>query len=253
MDKMEKKRSILKSDFVNLQNTITDQAKGIAVPCLQKEVLSEETLITLPEIDRGVIKNNNVFDCLMGRRSRRKLSKGNMSLFELSYLLFLTQGVQRKFKKGEDYQVTIRTVPSAGARHPLETYILSNRIKGLAKGIYRYQPLDHQLVRLNQLTLSEERLTEAVKGQQFIAEANAVFVWSAIPYKTEWRYGSEASKLILLDVGHVCQNLYIATESLGLGTCGIAAYDQDKIDNLLSLDGIEEMVVYLAPVGVSNA
>jgi SagB-type dehydrogenase family enzyme len=54
---------------------------------------------------------------------------------------------------------------------------------------------------------------------------------------------------LLLDAGHVCQNLYLAVEALGLGTCAIGAYDQAAMDTLLELDGEDEYVIYLAPVG----
>jgi len=65
----------------------------------------------------------------------------------------------------------------------------------------------------------------------------------------EWRYGLAAHKLIALDAGHVCQNLYLACEALGAGACAIAAYDQEAVDRLLGVDGREEFVVYLAPAG----
>ncbi len=47
----------------------------------------------------------------------------------------------------------------------------------------------------------------------------------------------------------MCQNLYLACESIGCGTCAIAAYQQEMLDRFLGLDGEEELVVYLAPVG----
>ena len=76
-----------------------------------------------------------------------------------------------------------------------------------------------------------------------------VFIWSCVPYRGEWRYTTKAHKVMLLDAGHVCQNLYLASESIGCGTCGIGAYDQSSVDDFLGLDGSDEFVVYLAPVG----
>jgi nitroreductase len=55
--------------------------------------------------------------------------------------------------------------------------------------------------------------------------------------------------VIALDAGHVCQNLYLACEAIGAGTCAIAAYNQDLADELLGVDGDEEFTVYIAPVG----
>ena len=94
-----------------------------------------------------------------------------------------------------------------------------------------------------------EKITEAAFHQDWIANAAVVFVWTTIPYRMEWRYDLAAHRVILLDAGHVCQNLYLACEAIGAATCAIAAYDQDLIDWLLGLDGKDEFVIYMAPVG----
>ena len=65
----------------------------------------------------------------------------------------------------------------------------------------------------------------------------------------EWRYGLSAHRVILIDAGHVCQNLYLASQAMGAGTCAVGAYDQDLIDKLLGLDGNNEFVIYAAAVG----
>ena len=94
-----------------------------------------------------------------------------------------------------------------------------------------------------------QKLTEATLGQAFVGRAAVVFIWTTIPYRMEWRYGLAAHKVIALDAGHVCQNLYLACEAVGSGTCAIAAYDQEAMDRLVDVDGREEFTVYLAPVG----
>jgi len=76
-----------------------------------------------------------------------------------------------------------------------------------------------------------------------------VFIWTTIPYRMEWRYSVVSHKIIALDAGHVCQNLYLACESIGCGTCAIGAYDQEKMDRFLGVDGEEEFAIYAAPVG----
>lgn len=242
-------RKAAKTRFNELKEVITDQMKGVSSPPLQKPFPEEGKLIDLPKISEQAVRNNSVTSCLESRRSRRKYTEEPLDLEQLAYLLWFTQGVQRIFKRGEDYSVALRTVPSAGARHPFETYVIANRIEGLEKGVYRYLGIEHKLIREAGLDCTEQKIEEATLGQAFVAQAPLVLAWSAIPYRTEWRYNGEAAKLILLDAGHVCQNLYIACEALGLGTCGIAAYDQEKIDTALQLDGSEEFVVYLAPVG----
>jgi len=76
-----------------------------------------------------------------------------------------------------------------------------------------------------------------------------VFIWTTIAYRMKWRYGLAAHKVIALDAGHVCQNLYLACEAIGAGTCAVAAYHQQLMDRLVRVDDQEEFVIYLAPVG----
>ena len=97
--------------------------------------------------------------------------------------------------------------------------------------------------------LLSDKISRACLGQSFIGESAVVFVWAAIPYRTEWRYSVIAYKDILIEAGHICQNLYLACEAIGAGICAIAAYDQKAMDSLIGVDGIDEFTVYLAPVG----
>jgi SagB-type dehydrogenase family enzyme len=132
---------------------------------------------------------------------------------------------------------------------PSETYLAVNNVTGLEPGIYRYSALNHSLVFHRKVDGLGIKLTEASVGQSFVGKAPVVFIWSCKPYLGEWRYMGESHKVMLLDAGHVCQNLYLSAEALGLGTVGIGTYSQKLIDKLLQLDGEEEFVVYFAPVG----
>ncbi len=122
-------------------------------------------------------------------------------------------------------------------------------MEGLDAGIYRYLPIEHALVLERKDEDLVEKLPPATLGQTFIAAAPIIFVWTVIPYRTEWRYTTAAHRVILMDVGHLCQNLYLACEAVGCGTCAIAAYHQDLMDQLLEVDGTDEFTIYLAPVG----
>jgi nitroreductase len=75
------------------------------------------------------------------------------------------------------------------------------------------------------------------------------FFWSCIPYRSEWRYLHEAHRVMLLDAGHLCQNLYLAVEAISCGCVAIGAYDQSRADELIGVDGVDEFTVYLAAVG----
>jgi SagB-type dehydrogenase family enzyme len=140
-------------------------------------------------------------------------------------------------------------VPSAGCRHALETYLCVFNVQGLEQGIYRYLPVEHQLFFEFTEEHLDKKILEATYNQAFAAESAATFIWTAIPYRMEWRYDMAAHKVIAIEAGHVCQNLYLACEAIDAGVCAIAAYDQDKLDELLRVDGQDEISVYIASVG----
>lgn len=142
-----------------------------------------------------------------------------------------------------------RVVPSGGARHPFETYLIVDRVDGLDKGIYRYLPFQHRLCRVKDGLPDSERLIEAINGQRQLSRAAVTFVWAAMPYRTEWRYSIVAHKDIAIEAGHICQNLYLSCEAIDAGTCAIANYNQEVIDSIIGVDGEDEFTVYLAPVG----
>lgn len=203
-------------------------------------------MIDLPAPDRSILSKHDLYACIADRRSHRRYTDEDLTIDELAYLLWATQGVRKVTMGGRG---SLRTVPSSGARNPFETYLAIRRVDGIAPGVYRYLPLEHKLVHLFADQKLAGKLGELAMDQPFVGQGAVCFIWSAVPYREEWRYGTQAAKGILLDAGHVCQNLYLACESIGCGTCAIAAYRQEELDRFLGLDGEEELVVYLASVG----
>ncbi|WP_425449636.1 SagB/ThcOx family dehydrogenase [Dethiothermospora halolimnae] len=244
MEKYKTYRKFMKSDFE--QDIESDQQKQLPQPPLQKPYDKERVIIDLPNIENSILKKNSILRCINDRKSHRKYTDKSITLEELSYLLWTTQGV--KDVKGDNY-ATLRTVPSGGARHPFETYLAVENVQGLEKGVYRYLPLSHQLILLYKCNEIPKKITEGTLGQKFAGTAAVNFIWSCIPYRGEWRYDIVSHKVMLLDAGHMAQNLYLASESIGCGTCAIAAYDQDKMNELIKVDGEDEFVLYMSPVG----
>ena len=248
METYEKQRSFLNCDLSSMENIQTDQQKKVPQPPLEKPISNPDNLIDLPVPEVLVNPGKDLFEIINQRRSSRKYTAEAIDLEYLSFLLWCTQGVKKIFDRGGN-KVSFRTVPSAGARHTFETYLAVLHVEGLDKGIYRYCALEHKLELLHSVDDLAKKTVNACIGQEFVGNSSVVFFWTAIPYRCEWRYAFMAAKLILLDAGHVCQNLYLAAESLSLGVCGIAAYDQEKSNELLQVDGEDEMVVYIASVG----
>ena len=226
--------------------SLTDQNLGIPAPPLHKPYPPDALRIDLTKCEEAArIGGIQLGTAINNRESRRHYSTEALTLDELSFLLWATQGIRVRLDRGH----ALRTVPSAGCRHALETYLCALNVTGLTQGIYRYLPVEHQLLFISGVDRLQLRIGHALLGQSWAAQAAVLFAWAAIPYRMEWRYGIASHKVIALDAGHVCQNLYLACEAIGAGTCAIAAYDQEEMDDLLMLDGSEEFTIYLAPVG----
>ena len=249
MGRYEQQRSFLKSNFLEFKHIKTDKIKGLPKPPIVKPYTASSILIDLPKVSQDVVKSGNIYECINNRRSTRFYSQDSLSLEELSYLLWATQGITDTNKAG----LTLRTVPCSGATHTFETYLFIMRVEGINQGIYRYLPLEHKLLFMFELDEIDNKIDAITLDQPFVPnfakKAAVVFAWSTIPYRSEWKYDISAHKKILIDIGHVSQNLYLASESINSGACAIGIYDQTLIDEVLGLDGDEEFVLFLGAVG----
>lgn len=249
MGKYEQQRSFLKSNFNEFRNIKTDKMKGVSQPEGVKPYYPNSRIINLPAVNENILKKQDIYECIKDRRSTRLYSEEPISLEELSYLLWATQGITMTNKAG----MTFRTVPCSGATHSFETYLFIINVVGLEEGIYRYLPIEHKLLFMFALEDIDTKLDEITLDQPFVPhfakKAAVTFAWSTTPYRSEWKYDISAHKKILIDVGHVCQNLYLAGESVDMGVCAIGIYDQEAVDNLFKLDGEEEFIIYLAAAG----
>lgn len=226
----------------------SDQDKKLPVPAPQKEYSKNDQLVELIEPGQFQIGTITLIDVIKRRRSRRKFTKQSLTLEELSFLLWATQGIQQK-KRVFGAMGTLRTVPSGGARHPFETYLVVNNVDGLKAGLYRYIPIKNKLHYLRTESFLSKKVATACCRQKWLDNGAVIFIWTVIPYRTEWRYTLIAAKTIAQESGHICQNLYLACEAVGAGTCAVGAYYQKEMDGLIGVDGENEFVVYIAPVG----
>jgi SagB-type dehydrogenase family enzyme len=171
---------------------------------------------------------------LRHRRSIRVFADRALTEDEISQLLWAAQGITdpRGF----------RTAPSAGAMYPLELYLLT------AEGLFHYLPREHALQRLSETDLRRP-LYEAALQQEFILEAPATIVFTAVQSRTEARYGASRSpRYIHMEVGHAAQNLLLQAAALGLGAVPVGAFNDDRVQAVIGLPADHEPL-YLVPVG----
>ncbi len=197
--------------------------------------------IALPAIDR--CGDLSLYEALLRRKSLRRFLDTPISLENLSSLLWTSSGIQRR-----EMGFAFRTVPSAGALYPVESYVIAARIAVLEQGVYHYQVKTHQLEELKLGDFSEA-MARAALGQAMCAHAAAVIVFTSVFQRTVWRYRQRGYRYVYIEAGHMAQNLSLASISMGLGCCHAGALFDNEVNEILGVDGIRESVLYLSAVG----
>lgn len=172
-------------------------------------------------------------ETLARRRSIREFTTEELSLEEISQLLWAAQGITAAWGG--------RTAPSAGALYPLEVYVAT------ADGLYHYSPQGHRLTVESREDL-RVRLWEVSLRQSAVREAPAVFVIAAVYGRTAEKYGTRAERYVKLEAGHAAQNLLLQAVDLDLGAVPIGAFYDEQVQKVLSLPPDHEPI-YLIPVG----
>ena len=192
----------------------------------------------------GMLSKLTLDEVVKRRKSIRLFRPHPVTIEQLSYILWATSGIQR-VAAGYEF----RSVPSAGALYPIETYIIVNNVRGLNRGIYHYAIQKHLLEQLKEGDFGDN-IALAALGDTMCRDAAAVIIWAAIFMRTKWKYGQRAYRYIYLDAGHMGQNLALAATSLELGSCPIGAFYDDEINRILDVDGQEESAVYMSVIGI---
>lgn len=225
--------------------TVSDQKKGLPQPPIELDYAGQ-TLVDLPEPNELPAYAIDLRTAIDSRQSVRKYAPQPLTLEELSFLLWCTQGVKEVI---ETRQCTLRTVPSAGARHAFETYLLVNDVRGLHPGLYRFVATEHKLVESNLETGLVDKISLTFWNQAQVKESPVTFLWTAVAGRMTWRYGVRGYRYLFVDAGHVCQNLYLAAEAIGAGVCALGTFLDDELNDLLGIDGKEQFALYMATVG----
>src|SRR4030042_5304944 len=124
---IEKYRYFLKDDIRLVTDfTQTDQNLGVKPPPVEKPFPADGKRIALIKPGKWQnIKETGLISAIKNRKRQRKYSDVPLSNEELSFLLWATQGVRKNLGS-----TVLRNVPSAGNRHPFETYLCILNVAG---------------------------------------------------------------------------------------------------------------------------
>ena len=185
---------------------------------------------------------------IAGRVSCRAFAPTPIALDTLAAILSVGYGIENRSAAG-DLVLFDRPVPSAGGLYPLEVSLLVRGVTDLPAGVYHYVPAADGLERLRSGALPHRFLTYLFMGQQWAADAALVVVLSAVPGRTLTKYRDRGYRYLLLEAGHVMQNINLACSALGLGSVNIGGFYDDELAGLIRVDPEQEFPVYASAIG----
>jgi len=191
----------------------------------------------------------SVESALANRRSHRSFLDRALSLEQLSQILWAAYGITSPIPDNPNLRGGLRTTPSAGALFPLEIYVIIGNVDGIEPGVYRYSAAEHKILQVVYGDVRDE-LYEAALSQSMVREAPISVFYSAVFERTTDIYGERGIMYVYMEIGHSAQNVYLQVEALGLGTCAIGAFTNDRVRQILHLPDNEEPL-YLMPIGYS--
>jgi SagB-type dehydrogenase family enzyme len=193
-------------------------------------------------------ETTGVFALALSRTSCRAYALRPMTLDHLTRMVHCGYGHGGVNTWPDGTSLVARPVPSAGGLYPLELYATVQRIEGLGDGLYRYDPRWHELApQPHQLTPRE--LAPHLLAQEFVSQANAIVLIAADLGPTLARYGPRGYRYLLLEAGHVAQNLCLAATELALGSLCIGGFADRAVNALLGMDGRHQAVLYAVAFG----
>jgi SagB-type dehydrogenase family enzyme len=200
---------------------------------------ARRVVLSAPRMDAGQPTGTTI----AARRSTRDYSPEPMSETELSTLLFLVTGIS-----ADKWGNARRTAPSSGALYPIETYVVVHNVEGIDWGVYHYAIRDHALEEVRAGDFRSTVVEEGI-GQEFLGECGAVLFLTQILQRMRPKYQDRSYRYGVLEAGHLGENGYLAAISMGLGACGVGAFMDDQINDMLGIDGTEEAALYMLAVG----
>jgi len=196
----------------------------------------EEIILPKPNLATNISFKN----VLNSRLSTRVHSKKPLSGGKISTLLYYSAGltnINPNFPR--------RFYPSPGARYPLEVYIISQNSE-FPKGIYHYYVKNNSL---EKLTSYKKDDLPNITNIPLAKSAGCLIVITAVFRRNTVKYVDRGYRHILVEAGHMAQNMYLVSAALGIGCCAIGGYIDDNINGMLDIDGVNESVVYLLAIG----
>ncbi|MYM34562.1 putative peptide maturation dehydrogenase [Duganella sp. FT50W] len=182
--------------------------------------------------------------------------QGSVSLDVAARLLQRTFGAQEVRQVGPHASVLKKTSPSGGGLHPIEAFVLAQRVDGVAPGLYHYHPLEHALRPLRKLDseAAAQLARYMLADQHWLSGAPLQVVLVARMERSFWKYRNhqKAYRALALDAGHLSQTFYLLATEAGYPAFITAAINDADIEKTLGLDHLRHAVVAMCGCGPAS-
>ena len=180
------------------------------------------------------------------RMSARDFSGGDMSFEDAAALLHYGYGINRTTEQ-TGFPRGFRNCPSGGGLFPLEVYVYASQIEGLEQGTYHYSPVMSSLRRLNRESGAVE--IRRILVQPELHQASMLIFITAQFERCLFKYQDRGYRFILLEAGHLAQNVNLVAAALDLGCVNVGGYFDRRADKFLDLDGLTHSTIYMIALG----
>jgi SagB-type dehydrogenase family enzyme len=202
-------------------------------------------VIRLPNPKQKKYTDVSVAEALEQWEPEAFFSRSAMTLQELSFLLWCTQG----YRNTKENDVALRNVPSSGLRYPIETFFVAGEVDELETGLYRYLPHSHQIVVERVDSTLPFAMGTASMNFKLITRAAVTFLWVGLPYRSTWALGNRGFRSVLIEAGHICQALIMASSCIGWRVHPIDLFHDQMMIQLANLNPDTQWPLYVGAVG----
>jgi len=238
------KRIHNQSDFMYDLSTVDARLKSLTTRGWRDNYFSKEIKL----LDVKDYRGESLEEIILNRRSRRDYIQSPITFEELSRILYFSYGITGKIENKNSDDLLLRAVPSGGALYAVEINIIVQNVEGIKKGIYKYDSLKHSLLYTGKVD-DNVSIGDVSGYKEMIDNAGAIFVLSALTTRNQWKYHERGYRIMNIDCGHIAQNIHLLSTTKRLGSCCIMGFVDDEMDDILNLNGSEEISMYMITVG----
>ena len=235
--------------YVTFQDMV-DAYGPLPSPTVERQAVDD--LIRFPACDR-----KGLDDILFQRYTGRNFDPHAVLPFEVAArLLQRTFGAQAQCLVAPDAHVLKKTSPSAGSMHPIEAYVLVQRVEGVAPGLYHYHSVQNGLEPLSTMdtTQTAALALQMVADQDWFADVPMMVVLAARVVRNFWKYrnNAKAHRAVILDAGHLSQTFYLLAAEAGMPAFITAAINEAEIERAFGLDPLQDAVIAVCGCGPAS-